>query len=198
MFVVAVVVVTLVALGYYYTAGQDQSAGTVTVAVRGYLSQEQKRALAAQFTGYAPEERTETELRVFEFPASENAGGQETSKLLTSLLAELQSGPSDLYLLDGYVWALIGNETLFEDLSARYPGDPALVDGYRYAVAGKPFVNASGLEELPELFLALRSSATGAVNKNAATLAEYELQAELLDNIAGSTPPEDFAAQTLE
>ena len=100
-------------------------------------------------------------------------------------------------LLDSYVYDLLGNDTLFEDLSARYPDDPAVVGRYRYAISGKPFANAEGLEELPTLYFVLRSAESSAVTRNAQTLDDYEVRRRLLDNVANSTPPSSYAAQGL-
>lgn len=200
VFVVAVIVIVMLALGYYYTAGQDTGTDSIIVAVRGYLSVEQKEALTEQFNGYSSQEEGEgISLRVFEFPAANSdAGNSETSRMFSQLMNEIKSGASDLMLLDSYVFDMLGDETLFEDLSVRYSNDPAVSGKYLYAISGKPFANASGLEELPEVFLALRSAQLGVVNKNALSLEKYSQQSELLDNIANSTPPEGYAAKGMK
>lgn len=133
-------------------------------------------------------------LVTYEFPAT---GGGDTAKMLGELSGALSEGDADLVLLDSYVYDLLGNDTLFEDLSARYPDDPAVVGRYRYAISGKPFANAEGLEELPTLYFVLRSAESSAVNRNAQTLDDYDVRRRLLDNVANSTPPSSYAAQGL-
>ena len=55
IFVVALIVVVLLALAYFFSEGTDDGKLTVVAAVRGYLSVEQKDALTMQLTGYAPD-----------------------------------------------------------------------------------------------------------------------------------------------
>ena len=197
IFVVALIVVVLLALAYFFSEGTDDGKLTVVAAVRGYLSVEQKDALTMQLTGYAPdieEGGAPVTLVTYEFPAT---GGGDTAKMLGELSGALSEGDADLVLLDSYVYDLLGNDTLFEDLSARYPDDPAVVGRYRYAISGKPFANAEGLEELPTLYFVLRSAESSAVNRNAQTLDDYDVRRHLLDNVANSTPPSSYAAQGL-
>ena len=197
IFVVALIVVVLLALAYFFSEGTDDGKLTVVAAVRGYLSVEQKDALTMQLTGYAPvieEGGAPVTLVTYEFPAT---GGGDTAKMLGELSGALSEGDADLVLLDSYVYDLLGNDTLFEDLSARYPDDPAVVGRYRYAISGKPFANAEGLEELPTLYFVLRSAESSAVNRNAQTLDDYDVRRRLLDNVANSTPPSSYAAQGL-
>lgn len=193
-FVVGLMVVVLLGVGYYYTSGQKTEADVVTVAVRGSLSVEQKDGLSRQLSGYAPEDGEGVALSLYEFPAD---GGGETPQMLEDLLETLDFGPSDLLIADSYVYDLLDGGAQFEDLSLRYPGDPAVKERYCYAVNGKPFANAVGLEKLPELYLALRSSESDIVAKNAQTLERYDYERELLDNIVYSTPPEGFAEANL-
>ncbi len=199
MLVVALLMILMLGLGYYYSAGQKMGESTVVVAVRGYLSVEQKSALNEQFSGYSPENMEGLRLKIFEFPAA-NAedSGVNTSEMFGEFMNELKSSESSLILLDRNIYDMVGDETLFEDLSARYLGDPAVSGKYLYAVKDKPFVTAKGLEGLPEMYLVLRSSKSGAVNRNAKTLELYHQQCELLDNIVYSTPPNGFAAQGLQ
>ncbi|MGI5966203.1 MULTISPECIES: hypothetical protein [Anaerotruncus] len=198
MIVVGIVLLVLLGLGYYYTAGPDTTGNVVLVAVRGYLSVEQKDALTSQFLGYAPDDADGgINLKVYEFPAAHGQPG-ETSKLFGELQNEIKNGTADLILLDRYVYDMLGDERLFEDLSALYPGDPALSGNFLYGVNGKPFAKASGLEELPELYLALRSGKLNIVNKNAQNLEKHAYQLEILNNIAFSTPPSGYVAQGLD
>lgn len=199
MLVVALLMILMLGLGYYYSAGQEMGESTVVVAVRGYLSVEQKTALNEQFSGYAPENMEGLRLKIFEFPAA-NAEDSDmnTSKMFGEFMSELKSSESSLLLLDRNIYDMVGDETLFEDLSTRYPADPAVTGKYLYAVKDKPFVTAKGLEGLPEVFLVLRSSKSGAVNRNARTLELYHQQCELMDNIAYSTPPNGYSAQGLQ
>ena len=191
IFVVGVVVLAMVGLAYAYTAGSDQSAATVAVALRGNLSKEQLQALSGQLTYYSGGRREQTKVVLFPFPdPKEDADGARTGQQLTKLLAEVESGLSDLYLMDQAVWELVGNEALFQELREQYPGDPALVDGYRYALAGKPFLQAQGLEELAGLTASLRIQDCPAVNRTAATVASYQIQEELLAAIAAGVPME--------
>lgn len=184
--VVGVVVIALLGIACYYTVDGEDEPEQVTVAVRGYLSVEQKEALTRQLVAYAPEQSKDLTLFVLEFPASANA--EQTSRLLGELISQIQTGSSNLYLVDANVYGMIGNDTLFEDLSVKYPNDPAVTERYRYAIKEKPFANASGLENLPELYFLLRSSQSSIVNRNAQTLDRFQKQSELLDNIAYSTP----------
>ena len=191
IFVVGLIVLALMALAYAYTAGSDQSTATVTVALQGNLSKEQLQALSQQLTGYTGGMREQTQVRLIAFPDPEkDEDGALAGRQLIKLLREVESGPSDLYLLDGAVWELVDNEALFQDVSERYPDDPALVDGYRYALAGKPFLQAQGLEGLEGLTASLRARDCPAVNHNAATVASYHIQEELLDAIAAGAPME--------
>lgn len=155
-----------------------------------------------QFNGYLPEDADENlTLQIFEFPNSNSphAADGTVSQMLNQLTAEIQDGQADLLLVDQYVYGLLSNDvTLFEDLSVRYPNDPAVVDKIRYAIKDKPFVNASGLEGLPDCYLMLRSGESSIVNKNAQTLEKYVTQSALLDNIVHSTPPDDYATLTME
>lgn len=194
MFVVALIVVVLLALGYYYTEAPDEGVDTALVAVRGYLSVEQKNALARQINAYTPEsEDSAVVLEIFEFPAAgSSAGSEETTRLFGELLNQIKVGSADLVLLDRYVFDMLGDERLFEDLSEKYPGDPAVSGKYLYAVSGKPFLDAAGLEQLPEVYLALRSSKSSAVNKNATTLEKYTFNSALLDRIVTNSPSADF------
>lgn len=197
IFVVALIVIVLLALAYFFSGGADEGSLTVVAAVRGYLSVEQKDALTRQLGGYAPDAEeggSPVTLVTYEFPAT---GGGDTAKMLGELSSALSEGDADLVLLDSYVYDLLGNDTLFEDLSALYPDDPAVVARYRYAISGKPFANAEGLEELPTLYFVLRSAESNAVNKNAQTLDDYTVRRQLLDNVAHSTPPSSYAAQGL-
>lgn len=182
--------IVMLGLGYYYSAGQKMGESTVIVAVRGYLSVEQKTALNEQFKAYAPENMEGLQLKIFEFPAanSDNAG-QNTSEMFGELTAEIKNSQSNLILLDRNIYDMLGDETLFEDLSVRYPKDPAVNGKYLYAIKGKPFAMAQGLEGLPEMYLGLRNAKSSAVNHNAKTLQLYDQQCELLDNIIYSTPP---------
>ena len=45
IFVVALVVAVVLALAYYFSEGRDDGVNTVVVAVRGYVSVEQREAL---------------------------------------------------------------------------------------------------------------------------------------------------------
>lgn len=190
MLVVAVIVLVMLGLGYYYsTAGVSSKPNHIVVAVRGYLSVEQKDALTKQLNGYAPDTRDKPiELRIYEFPMP---GGNGTN-LFSDLMKEIQQGSCDLLLVDSYVYDLFGDERMFEDLSLRYPNDPSVFQKYLYEVNEKPFANAAGLENLPELFLVLRNKDAASVNRNAQTLEQYAYQSGLLDNIAYSSPPQDF------
>lgn len=132
-------------------------------------------------------------LVTYEFPAT---GGGDTAKMLGELSGALSEGDADLVLLDSYVYDLLGNDTLFEDLSARYPDDPAVVGRYRYAISGKPFANAEDWRAADPLLRA-RSAESSAVNRNAQTLDDYDVRRRLLDNVANSTPPSSYAAQGL-
>lgn len=193
IFVVALIVVVLLALAYFFSEGTDDGKLTVVAAVRGYLSVEQKDALTMAADRLRPRYRgggragDAGDLRV------PGHGGGDTAKMLGELSGALSEGDADLVLLDSYVYDLLGNDTLFEDLSARYPDDPAVVGRYRYAISGKPFANAEGLEELPTLYFVLRSAESSAVNRNAQTLDDYDVRRRLLDNVANSTPPSSYA-----
>ncbi len=192
IFVVAVIMVVLLGLAYAYTVGSDQSTATVVVALEGNLSKEQLQAFSSQFTNYANGWREKIQIRLFPFPSQEeDPDGSLSGHLLTKLLYEVESGDPDLYLFDGAVWELVGNQELFEDLSERYEGDPALLDPCRYALKGKPFLEAAGLEDLPELTASLRSQDSPAVNRTAATVESYRIQGELLDAIAAGEPMEE-------
>lgn len=184
-FVVALILLVMLALGYYYTEEQETTVDTVVVAVRGYLSVEQKDALTAQLAYYDPSEDGEpVTLKVFEFPASMDAApNAETPQLFSQLMTEITGGPSDLYLLDANVYDMLGDERLFADLSELYPNDAAVTRRYLYAISGKPFSSAEGLENLPELYFALRSEQSSAVNKNAQTLKKHSMYRALLDRV---------------
>ena len=191
IFVVAVVMAALVGLAYAYTAGSDQSTVTVAVALEGNLSKEQLQALSQRLTSYAGGWRERTQVELYPFPTpQEDPDGALAGRQLTQLLEQLESGPADLYLLDGAVWELVGGQDLFQDLSELFPEDPALLDGYRYALGGKPFLQAEGLEALEGLTASLRSQESPAVNRTAATVASYQLQEALLEAIAAGTPME--------
>ncbi|MEM1484801.1 hypothetical protein V6615_07945 [Oscillospiraceae bacterium PP1C4] len=197
-FVVGMIVIVLLALGYYYSEGQETGANTVIVAVRGYLSVEQKEALAEQFTSYAPQaNELPVSLQVFEFPAANNGeNSSDTSKMFLRLKDEIQTGQSDLLLLDSYVFDMLGDERLFEDLSVKYPNDPAVSGKYLYAIAGKPFASTAGLKDLPEVYLALRNAQSGIVNKNSQTLEKHSFYAKLLDDIVFRTLPAASAVKS--
>lgn len=186
--------IVMLGLGYYYSAGQKMGDSVVVVAVRGYLSVEQKTALNEQFSAYAPENIEGLQLQIFEFPAPNSVdAGQKTSDMFSELMAAIQSNQSNLILLDHNIYDMLGNETLFEDLSARYPKDSAVTRKYLYAIKNKPFLKASGLEGLPELYLGLRNAKSGVINHNAKTLQLYAQQCKLLDNIVYSTPAGEYS-----
>ena len=196
IFVVAVIVVILWGLGYYYTAGSDQKESTVVAAVSGGLSQEQTEALSRQLSGYDPQQRHKTTLRVYDVE-------QDPQTQVAGLLTELYEGSCDLYLLDQQAWTLLEPENerelvLFEDLREHYPQSQKLVDPYRYDLSDQPFLTATGLEELPDLTASLRSREMEAVNRDATTLENYRLYEELLDNMVYSTPEEGFSAQAMD
>lgn len=189
MIVIGFLMIVMLGLGYYYSAGQKMGDSVVVVAVRGYLSVEQKTALNEQFSAYAPQHMEGLQLKIFEFPAPNSANaGQNTTEMFAELMTDIKSNQSNLILLDRNIYDMLGDETLFEDLSARYPKDPAVTGKYLYAIKGKPFVNAQGLNGLPEMFLGLRNAKSGVINHNAKTLQLYNQQCELLDNIVYSTP----------
>lgn len=200
IFVVALIVIVLLGIGYFYTEGTQGSTNTVLVAVRGYLSVEQKDALTAQLDGYAPTEGLPVTLRVLEFPAASGAEmpSAELSQKMGELSSAMDTGEMNLLLLDRFVFDLLGDERLFEDLAARYPTDAAVSGKYLYTVAGTSFGTANGLQDMPELYLALRNGQSASVNKNAKTLKYYAIQSELLDNIAQDTPLDGYAAVGLK
>ena len=134
-------------------------------------------------------------LDVYEFPAAGDLTGKSP---LTALLTTIRDGKSDLFIVDDYVYSQIGGEALFEDLSVRYPGDPAVIGQDRYALAGKPFVNALGLEGLPRMYLLLRRADSPTVNHDAQSVGNYEEQSALLDNIVNSTPLPEHASRSMD
>ena len=195
IFVVALVVAVVLALAYYFSEGRDDGVNTVVVAVRGYVSVEQREALKSQLSGYQEESESVISLDVYEFPAAGDLTGKSP---LTALLTTIRDGKSDLFIVDDYVYSQIGGEALFEDLSVRYPGDPAVIGQDRYALAGKPVVNALGLEGLPRMYLLLRRADSPTVNHDAQSVGNYEEQSALLDNIVNSTPLPEHASRSMD
>lgn len=190
IFVVAAIVVAIMALAYYYSTTAYNGEQLVTVAVRGVMPAAQRQALLLGFDGYCETEDGSIALNLIEFP--EAGGESETAILRERLLTEIATGATDLFMLDEYAFGMIEDETLLADLETRFPGDPAVIDARRYALGGTAFFSDPALSDAPPLFLALRSSELEVVNKNAHSLGRYACQSELLENIAMGTPPEDF------
>lgn len=190
IFVVAAIVVAILALAYYYSTAAYNGEQLVTVAVRGVMPASRRQALLMGFNGYSETDDGSIALNLIEFP--EAGGESETAILRERLMTEIATGSTDLFVLDDYAYGMIEDETILADLGARFPGDPAVVDSRRYALNGTAFFSATALSDAPPMFLALRSSELEAVNKNAHTLGHYAYQSELLENIVKGTPPEDF------
>lgn len=178
-------VVGILLVGYLYTVQREEATNIVAVAVRGYLSVEQKQVLAERINAYAPAELYgPITLEVYEFPAAgSEAGAQDVSRRFNELSTQIRSGAADMVLLDSYSFELLADDSLFEDLTALYPGDTAISGNYLYMLADKPFVETEGLENLPPLAVALRNSQLGVVNKNTENLERYAFYRTLLDNI---------------
>lgn len=180
------IIVALVYVAVLYASSSDDDYQAVMIAVRGYLSEEQKIALQEQVIRYRPQTQDEEEMEItfLEFPASEGTESTvATSQLFNQLVQEIKTGNADLYFLDSYVYGLLGDETLFEDLSQLYPDAPGLSEKYRFKINGTDFGAVDSLKELPELYATLRSAASSAVNKNPVTIQRYEWQKQLLEKI---------------
>lgn len=192
MLFVFVMIAVLLVIGYLYGLDANNSERTVYVALRGYLSTEQKTALEQQFSGYAPESWEDgINLRFFEFPAGD-ANARETSALYTELVTQIHTGDADLILMDLYVYNLIGDETLFTDLSVLYPDHPALVQRNLYAVKGTVFCKLDDLSSLPELYLTLRDERLAPVREDAESTMRHDFFKELLGNIASGENPKGY------
>lgn len=173
-FLVVAFVVAAIFLVGYFCGGTGQSVegpNIVLVGVRGYLSEEQKEALTERFNAFAPED-TSVELRVYEFPAQ---GG--VAQQFRDFTSEISKGNANLFLLDDYVYDLLGDETLYADLSQLYPNDPSLYQKYRCTLMQKSFW-VKELSGAPKLYLLLRSKASSSRGEEM-----YAVDMQILDNI---------------
>lgn len=181
VFVVGLAVLGMLALAYYDSEGRKaDAANSVAVAVRRPLTEPQAQALREQFARYAPEDnRAPVTLTVYVLDGEDKA--QQAAQAMNQ-------GFPNLYLIEAPAREDLTGMAQLEPLAQRYPGDPAVTDEVYYALKGKPFLEAPGLEELPDCYLALQRSDTYAVTKDAQTQSYYAYQSELLDNIAAGTP----------
>ena len=185
MLVVGVVVAAMLGLVCYYTMeGQAKEPNLVAVAVKGYLSVEQQQALTERLQEYTAKSGRAggIALQVFEFPV-DGAENPQTFELLSELAGCISTGKTDLVLIEWYVYDLIKGAGLFEDLSKRYPDDPAVTDGYLYRMEDTGFMQGGQMQDMPDLYLALRSSRSENMNKNSKAMEKYSYMQELLDQI---------------
>lgn len=180
--VVGLAVLGMLSLAYYDSEGRKaDAANSVAVAVRQPLTEPQAKALRDQFARYAPEDnRAPVTLTVYVLD-----GGKEKAEQAAEAMNQ---GFPNLYLIEASVREDLAGMAQLEPLAQRYPGDPAVTDGVYYALKGNAFLDAPGLEEMPECYLALQRSDTYAVTKDAQTQSYYAYQSELLDNIAAGNP----------
>lgn len=182
--VVALVVISILALAFYDSeSGKAEATNAIAVAVTAPLTDAQQQALVEQFTRYAPDDnRAPVTLTVYVLD------GSDAAEKAAKAAADMNAGFPNLYLMDEGAREALGSLSQLQPLAERYPGDPAVKDGYYYALSGKRFLRAAGLENLPECYLALQRSDTYAVTKDAQTQSYYAYQSELLDNIASDSP----------
>ena len=183
--VIAVVLIALLGIAYYYNySASGTNLGSVLVAVRGYLSEEQRATLQTHLQEFSPEEDVEISLEIYEFPMEgSSSNNEEISRLLSKILGKMEGGECALLLLDQSVFNMIGDERLFENLADRYPGNLALQGEYLYNLAGNPFAQVPEMKDMPDLYLALRNSLAGSGAQTPATTKRYEFQSQLLDRV---------------
>ncbi|MCI8648910.1 MAG: hypothetical protein HFG20_02225 [Anaerotruncus sp.] len=193
MFVIAVILVLLLSVGYFYAASSAMESATVTVAVCGYLSEEQRLALSQMFARYAPDTDAEydpdtgllkVELVVYELPAEAGSSAGERARLTGELVGAIESGRANLLLLDVDTFQQIGNEHLFEDLSTRYEG--TAMHGLLYPVSQKTLLAREELAGLQPLYLALCNSEVTGLHENSDKMRKYSYQRDWLNSIVAA------------
>lgn len=185
--VVALVVVAVLALAYYYTEGTNHDVhNQMVLAVCTEVTLEQQGVLAARLSDYVPpDDRPAMEVRVFSFaPDYADPQGEQ----LLELIDVMNAGDPNLYLLDDKIYALIGDRVALRDLSVRYPGNAALVGTQRYAPQGQPFAQNTLLQTLTDCCFSIQKEDSHAVTKDAQTQQYYDYQLALLDNIVYDQP----------
>lgn len=176
--VVALIVLLVMGVAYYYTEGTNNQVDNVIAAVtRAPLTEFQKEKLAGSLAVYAPRDNRE-DISVLLYTLPDPAD----KEALDALAVQLDQAQTNLFLLDSESRGALGPLLDLEPMGSHYPA--ARLEGAFYLLDGTVFASFPGLELPDGVGIALRSAHSYQATRDAQAREYYQYQSGILANIA--------------